>query len=574
MRILFLPAVHPSRGFGHLHRCMEAARAVGGRLWAPEGRPSVLPEDLWAGSDAPNAAWDLVVFDRMRTETALFRRFADRGIPLVGWDEGAQWRRRMDFLIDSLGNLRAHRPNLRWAGVMDLGTARPLHRNPIHRVLVAFGGSDSAKLAERLMQGLEGLPDPGWTVELLEGPFQDRQGGFRVWGRDVGLLRRPERLRDHLSHYDLVFCSYGITAHECLHQGVPILMVEPTAYHARLSRRQGWPVLGVRGVSARALRRLVPIVSDPERRPWLYPASGGDGPEAPHLRDPHAVWRWWRPLARRCPACGSVHARVVHRQGDRTFFRCRGCGLLYLFPWLVPEKDYGPSYFEQEYRDQYGRTYLEDFPAIRAQSHRRLSVLERLAGPLGGRRLLDLGCAFGPFLQAAHERGLEVEGADLNPGAVEHVQRVLGLTARQVDLGTEGWERVWEGVLFDVVSLWYVIEHFPDLEGLRRGLRALVRPGGWLLLSTPNAAGLTARFHPERFFAQSPTDHFTLWTPRAARRLLRRWGFRVVRIEPTGIHPRRLFGKALPRWVEGAIAAGQRGLGWGDTMEIYARRDP
>jgi len=119
-----------------------------------------------------------------------------------------------------------------------------------------------------------------------------------------------------------------------------------------------------------------------------------------------------------------------------------------------------------------------------------------------------------------------------------------------------------------------VAEHF---NPLRRGLEKaaeLVKPGGFLALSTPNARGLTGRFYPEKFHARSPRDHYTLWDPSSARRALDMFGFRIRRIRFTGIHPdrypaalRALLGERGCRW------AG-RFFGLGDTFEIYAQRLP
>ncbi len=566
-KILFVPSVRPEGGWGHLNRCREAARAVGGRLWAPEGRPEQISEELWQTHDPFQEPWDLIVFDRRKTERDLYRAFAERGWPLVGWDEGAACRSRMDFLVDSLGNTSRIPPNCQAPGLMDLGPHRVYTPKPVTRVLVAFGGTDRHHLAVRLLKSLNRLPDLKWEVSVLEGPWQDRSDLPLLHGRRPSLLSRPQRLRDHLQHFDLVFCSYGITAHECRNQGVPFLLVEPSRYHARLSRRKGWPLLGVRGVSVRKLVRFLEKIQDPRGLSQLY-----HQPMEPE--EPHALWRRFRSHGRFCPACGSARARVVNRQKDRTFYRCRDCGFLYLLPWLVPEKDYGPQYFEDEYRSQYGKTYLQDFPNIEALGARRLTVLQRLSGPLQGRRLLDLGCAYGPFLAAAQKKGMVVEGADVNPQAVAWVQRELGVPATCLNLGVVGWEKNWPERSFDAVSLWYVIEHFPDLQTLFQGLRYLLRPQGWLLLSTPNAAGLTARFHPGRFFRESPTDHYTLWEPVTARRLLDRHDFQIRWIEPTGIHPERLLGRPLGRWWTAGLAALQRWLRWGDTMEIYARRLP
>jgi 2-polyprenyl-3-methyl-5-hydroxy-6-metoxy-1,4-benzoquinol methylase len=565
-RLLFIPSVVPERGLGHLNRCREAAWAIGAALWAPEGRPDFVESELWVNTDPLLKAWDAIVFDRRASEPWLVRRFQNQGIPLIGWDEGGELRSEMDFLVDSLGNTSTIPPNLNSLGLMDLGKFQEFKQNGILNVLVAFGATDRFRLAEKILRALNTLPDPGWNLTILESPFQDRSQLLMVWGRKPEVLSRPPRLRDHLRAYDLVFCSYGLTAHEALHQGVPVLLLEPSRYHARLSHHQGWPVLGVRRVGMRRLRHLLYLLQQENSRQELYPRKSS-------VDEPHFVWKQWRSRPRSCPACGSFQAQVVNRQKDRTFYRCLACGFLYLKPWLVSPKSYGQNYFEQEYQTQYGRTYLQDFDNIRQMGLRRLGRLEGLAGNLVSRTLLDLGCAFGPFLQAAREKGLLPHGADINPQAVTYVQNTLNFPCQCIDMTQADWSARWSQP-FDVVSLWYVIEHFENLEVVLRGLQWLVKPGGWLLLSTPNASGLSARFLRQQFFSNSPSDHFTLWEPKTARLYLRRRGFEVRHIESTGIHPQRLWPMKPDSLAYRFWSNVQRRLGLGDTMEIYARRVP
>jgi len=96
-----------------------------------------------------------------------------------------------------------------------------------------------------------------------------------------------------------------------------------------------------------------------------------------------------------------------------------------------------------------------------------------------------------------------------------------------------------------------------------------------LAFSTPSAAGISGRRSLRRFLEQSPEDHLTVWTPRSARRVLRRHGFRVRRIRVTGHHPERF---PVPGAGAGGATAAvvkhlSRLLGLGDTFEVYATKE-
>ncbi len=119
---------------------------------------------------------------------------------------------------------------------------------------------------------------------------------------------------------------------------------------------------------------------------------------------------------------------------------------------------------------------------------------------------------------------------------------------------------------YDAVTLWYVLEHFRDAAAALTRANRLLRPGGVLAFSTPSASGISARRSLHRFLSASPADHFTIWAPRLAGPLLRRFGFRLKRLRVTGHHPERFPGR-LPA---GTLLAASRLLGLGDTFEAYA----
>ena len=122
--------------------------------------------------------------------------------------------------------------------------------------------------------------------------------------------------------------------------------------------------------------------------------------------------------------------------------------------------------------------------------------------------------------------------------------------------------------------MWYVIEHLVDLHRVLRLARELLVDGGVLAFSTPNGTGISARRSLRRFLEQSPGDHYTVWSPRSAREVLRRHGFRIRRTRVTGHHPERFpFAGGRGWWgrayrVHAGVAS--RLLRLGDTFEVYA----
>jgi 2-polyprenyl-6-hydroxyphenyl methylase / 3-demethylubiquinone-9 3-methyltransferase len=118
----------------------------------------------------------------------------------------------------------------------------------------------------------------------------------------------------------------------------------------------------------------------------------------------------------------------------------------------------------------------------------RLGWVDALA-PLRGKTVLDVGCGGGILADSMARKGAEVTGIDLSTKALQ-VARLHALEA-----GTQGvtYREVSAEALaaempasFDVVTCMEMLEHVPDPASVVRACSTLVKPGGWVFLSTLN----------------------------------------------------------------------------------------
>lgn len=528
-------------------------------------------------------SWDLVVLDKRavgREELDFWRGFA----PVLAVDEGGEAREAADYLLDILPRLSSRplardiAPNLASIGYLELPRARREPPAALSRILISFGGEDPAGIAIPLARLLvsRGLAEPE-RVTLVLGALNEAPPPEGLEGLTV--LGPVQDLKEHLHRYDLVLTQFGLTAFEAAWAGCAVALVNPSAYHRELSRAAGFAELGIGEADP---RRLEALFREPTGA--LVPTRSLAGVERSSLAalvsslspsGPHG-----------CPACRSVARGAVHRERGRSFFRCADCGCLYLERFgSLREDPYREGYFFEEYKAQYGKTYLEDWPTLSAHARGRLELLEPLlegGAPGSGRaapKLLDVGCAYGPFLAAAKERGWDCLGLEPVEEAVRHVRFELDIPALVGDFADPACEAALGGG-FDALSMWYVIEHFVYLdEILARAARLLV-PGGLLAFSTPSGSGISARSDLSGFLSRSPEDHFSVLEPGRIAGILARQGFRVERIRVTGHHPERFpavaaLPEGLPRRLAARLAAfASRRLGLGDTFEVYARKLP
>jgi 2-polyprenyl-3-methyl-5-hydroxy-6-metoxy-1,4-benzoquinol methylase len=106
-------------------------------------------------------------------------------------------------------------------------------------------------------------------------------------------------------------------------------------------------------------------------------------------------------------------------------------------------------------------------------------------------RVLDVGCSWGYLARELLTRGnTSVVGMELDPELGERAREVC----EQVIVGdVERVEFPWEPASFDAVMCGDVIEHLRDPEDWMRRIRPFIRPGGKLVVSTPNVANWSNR---------------------------------------------------------------------------------
>lgn len=97
--------------------------------------------------------------------------------------------------------------------------------------------------------------------------------------------------------------------------------------------------------------------------------------------------------------------------------------------------------------------------------------------------LLDVGCGMGDFCELAREAGFRVFGTEFSDQYAEVAKRMAG--AEQMYVGRLQ-EIDFGGRLFDVISLWHVLEHLPDPLPTLLRLKGLLKPGGLISIEVPN----------------------------------------------------------------------------------------
>jgi 2-polyprenyl-3-methyl-5-hydroxy-6-metoxy-1,4-benzoquinol methylase len=296
--------------------------------------------------------------------------------------------------------------------------------------------------------------------------------------------------------------------------------------------------------------------------------------------------------SRKCPICATMlYSGVVMRHSDRSYRRCPACGLISMNRCSLPPIEYDREYFFDLYKKHYGKTYIEDFPNLVNIARRRIAIIKKLMGqaafvttpPIADvPHILDIGCAYGPFLVAAKEANFSPLGIDPAEDAVRYVTETLAIPAIQGSFpeclnNYHNLASCSPTPHFDAVTLWFVIEHFQDCAMALAEIRKILKPGGTLAFATPSFSGISGRISLAHFLEQSPADHWTVWSPRICKKALKTQGFNVKKIVITGHHPERfpVIGKYAHNkksLLYNVLMGISKMFSLGDTFEVYAKK--
>ncbi len=205
---------------------------------------------------------------------------------------------------------------------------------------------------------------------------------------------------------------------------------------------------------------------------------------------------------------------------DVEFVRCPKCSLIWR---LKPEIDF------EAYDDPNYHTGCYDKRRLHRinKGRRQLALIDKYRPTAEKGVLLEVGCSMGYFLEAAVNDGWRAIGIEVSSHAVKQC-RDNGLEAYQSDAA--GIKEL--GLLFDVVVMKHVLEHFPDPVDCLQQYYSLLKPGGLLFIEIPNAGYYKGCLLKEKYkfyrLENAGAQHFYYFTPDNLRRLLKMAGFNVL----------------------------------------------
>ena len=236
-----------------------------------------------------------------------------------------------------------------------------------------------------------------------------------------------------------------------------------------------------------------------------------------------------------CPSCGldkSKNLATVKLSPigiESSLMRCAGCQLAYVSPrpTLESEKNfYATKHYELEDENSWRVNRLPFFKW----------ALELVASRSEGRKLLDVGCGGGFFMDLARSNGWEVEGTEISEGGIRQAQG-LKLKVVKGELGQAGLKKS----SYSVVTLWNVLDQMMDPKNEIETVFKLVEPGGLVALRVSNLTFHLGMHRIWNFLQRTPLAgrlknkptvfHLEMFDERSMTRFLMAAGFHSVTVK-------------------------------------------
>jgi len=240
-----------------------------------------------------------------------------------------------------------------------------------------------------------------------------------------------------------------------------------------------------------------------------------------------------------CFLCGSKKRVLKYKINSFKikfqYKQCLKCGMFYMDP-MVSRASVPKLYEKGYYTGEADYSYFDESKNKKVVIAARLSQVKNISKfvNLNNARLLDIGCSFGGFLEAVSKLypSCDLYGTEISDFAYHHLKKNSKTKIFKGDINQTNFPPQF----FDVITMLEVIEHLPSPRKDLGTVQKLLKPGGLLVIQTPNVGSLEARIKKGRFTNFLP-GHLVLFSRKTLRQLLKRAGFKVKKLYYVDIDP-------------------------------------
>jgi 2-polyprenyl-3-methyl-5-hydroxy-6-metoxy-1,4-benzoquinol methylase len=139
-------------------------------------------------------------------------------------------------------------------------------------------------------------------------------------------------------------------------------------------------------------------------------------------------------------------------------------------------------------------------------------------------RLLDIGAGTGDFLLVAKNNGWQTVG-------IEPSEKAIAIAIKKGISFVDQTQNL-ENHSFDVITMWHVLEHVPDLDFQIKELKRLLKPNGTLIVAVPNFKSFDANHYGNFWAAYDVPIHFWHFSKTAIKTLFEKEQMQLEKVLP------------------------------------------
>lgn len=291
-----------------------------------------------------------------------------------------------------------------------------------------------------------------------------------------------------------------------------------------------------------------------------------------------------------CMVCGAKGTLLYSQIKDQLFSApgkwnlntCPECSLVWLNPYPLPEevgKLYDLYYTHQNIKKSFFSVFVDllKLDVYRSVGYKfnnntrifigrfipyfkeyvGLSILN--VKSKWGSRLLDVGSGNGEYLDKMRSFGWEVEGVETDPKAADFACKKYNL---KIHIGNLSDCKI-PSESFDVITMNHVIEHVYDPEKLLLECKRILKPGGRLVILTPNTESLGNKVFKKNWRGLEVPRHMVIFSVSNLGLLVSKSGFKIEALTSTARIARYLYSSSVH------IKQGKQGIGGGGNRGYW-----
>jgi len=221
-----------------------------------------------------------------------------------------------------------------------------------------------------------------------------------------------------------------------------------------------------------------------------------------------------------CFNCKKNNFEKVYSLKTKNILRCKH-DRLFIAQKTAEDKTYGQDYYSNQ-PNKFNQSYF----------HKKLATIKTKTNSLQP-KILDIGCGWGDFEEVLEQVKLPYLGIDVNKEAIE-ICRKKGLNCKLQNLNQ--WNNPSTSLRtsfqkFDCITFFQVIEHLKDPISLLKSAKKLLKPGGIILITTPNNDSPLRKLLGPRWSIYSEPSHHLFFNKLTLNKTLELAGFKKIQVK-------------------------------------------